>query len=575
MSDKLRCTDLIAESLKAQGVEYVFGIVGIPVIELGFSMQKAGLKYFGFRNEQSASYAACAVGYLTGRPGCCLTVTGPGVIHAVAGMANAKENCWPMITLGGKSESLQDGLGSFQECHQIPYVLEACKFAERVHSPVMVPRMIEQAVRYSMAGRPGSTYLDLPADLLNQTLVGGREAFPQLPRAPGQTMTHASPEAVSAALELLRGAKSPLVIVGKGAAYACAEEEMRAFVEATNIPYLTTPMGKGCIPDDHPQNVIAARSAALQGADVVLLVGARLNWILHFGQPPRYSENVKFIKVDIAEEEMHNGTAASVALVGHAKAIVGQLVAGARANPVKYSSDAAYWKELKAKVESAKSKSAGLAADTSSPLNYYATITCINKHLPKDVFIMSEGADTMDIGRTILDNALPRSRLDAGTFGTMGVGLGQIIAGCAVHPDRKVAAIMGDSAFGFSSGEYETITRFNLNTTIFILNNNGIGGGPMAWKPKWKEPFGALRSPANSLSPDIRYEQLCQAYGGKGFFVESFQELERAVPEALAFVGPSIVHIKINPTAKKKAQDFPFGSPQMMGSAAPKAKAKL
>lgn len=571
-STPLRCTELIAESLKAQGVEYVFGIVGIPVIELGFMLQKAGLKYVGFRNEQAASYAAAAVGFLTGRPGCCLAVTGPGVIHTVAGMANAKENCWPMITLGGKSDTSQDGLGSFQECNQLAYVAEACKFAARVDSPDMVPRMVEQAVRYSMAGRPGAVYLDLPTELLNLTIPEGRGGFPQLPPAPGQAMTSASSDAIADALTLLRDAKAPLIIVGKGAAYARAEAEMRAFVEATNIPYLTTPMGKGTIPDEHPQNVIAARSAALKGADVVLFVGARLNWILHFGQPPRYQADCKFIKVDILEEEMHNGSPAAVSLVGHAKAIMGQLVDGLKTHPVTYPDNAAYWHDLRDKVKNSSRASADLAADTSSPLNYYATITCINKYLPQDVFIMSEGADTMDIGRTILGNSLPRSRLDAGTFGTMGVGLGQIIAACCVHPDRKVVAVMGDSAFGFSAMEYETLTRFRMNALIIILNNNGIGGGPGEWGEKWKQPFGAHRAPVTSLNPEARYEEFCRVFGGEPYYIETYEQLEATMPGAVAHAGPGIMHIRINPNATKKKQEFVFGSPQMMGGP---AKAKL
>ena len=388
-------------------------------------------------------------------------------------------------------------------------------------------------------------------------------------------MTEANSSEVKRAMALLSAAKAPLVIIGKGAAFGRAEDELKHFVEHTNIPYITVPMGKGVIPDDHPNHVVPARSTALKEADIVLLVGARLNWILHFGGPPRYDPNVRFIKIDVYEEEMHNSKPAEVALVGNAKCVIAQMNEVHASNPWKYDNNSTYWNNLRSTIAKNKKISADLGSDKSSPLNYYATLQCIQSHLPRDAFIMSEGANTMDIGRTILDNYLPRSRLDAGTFGTMGVGLGQLIAAAVVHPDRKIVGVMGDSAFGFSAMEYETVVRFQMNVLIIILNNNGIGGGPRNWKKEWDTPMGAVDSPVNSLNPAIRYEKLTEAFGGRAFYATTYDEVNKLTPEAIAHKGPAIFHIRINVRANRKKQEFPFGSMQsMLAGSAPVAKNK-
>lgn len=574
---KYRCRNLIADSLVAQGVEFCFGVVGYPVQEVGEALQASGLKYIGVHNEQAGSYAAGAVGFITGRPGGILTVTGPGVIHAVAGMANAQVNCWPMIALGGASEGSQDGMGSFQEARQLMYVQEACKFYQQLSSPEVVPRLVAHAVRISMAGRPGAAYLDMPANVMRLPIIGGAGSIPQLPMAPGQALTMAYEPYVQAALDLMRSSAAPLVIIGKGAQFGKAEAECKEFVELTNMPFISVPMGKGLIDDDHPNNVIAARSDALKGADVCLLVGARLNWILHFGGPPRYKPDVKFIKIDVEEVEMDVSKSAAVSLVGHAKAIMGQLIAGAKAKPFKVDGGNAYWTKLKETVAKNAKISADMASDHKSPLNYYACLTCINNHLPKDCTIMSEGANTMDIGRTILLNHLPRSRLDAGTFGTMGVGMGQILAFCAAFPHRKCVGVLGDAAFGFSAMEYETVARFNMDALVIVLNNNGIGGLRRTWGPEWDEQMGALKAPVNAFHPRIRYEKLCEVFGGKSYYVETYDELDRMMKEAVAYKGPQLMHIRIDPRANRKEQEFPFGSMQSMlaGSGPAPASAKL
>ncbi len=293
---------LIVRSLKEQGVEYMFGIVGVPVFGIGAAAIKEGIRYLGFRNEQSASYAAGIVGYLTGRPGCCLAVSGPGMIHGIAGLANAWANRWPMILIGGASDTFQDGRGAFQETPQIEAARPFVKYAARPDSLERVPFFIEQAVRTSIYGRPGAVYLDLPSDIIFDRVDVNQIEMP--PRCPDPPRPHAEPESITRAIEALKSAERPLVIIGKGTAYARAENQARTFMDKTKLPFLPTPMGKGVVPDDNIQSIAPARSLALENADVVFLMGARLNWILHFGLPPRFAKGVRVIQMDIAAEEI-------------------------------------------------------------------------------------------------------------------------------------------------------------------------------------------------------------------------------------------------------------------------------
>ena len=328
---------IVARSLKQQGVEHMFGIVGIPVIPIAIFAQREGIKYYGFRNEQSASYAAAAIGYLTGRPGVCLGVSGPGMIHGIAGAANAWSNCWPMLLIGGANDSYQNGQGAFQEAPQIEAARPFVKYAARPDSIARLPYYVEQAVRQTIYGRPGAAYLDLPGDIITGAVEGEELHFP--PRSPEPPRTLAPQENVGAAIAALKSAERPLVIVGKGAAYSRAEDEVREFLEATQLPYLASPMGKGVMPDDHPLSIAPARSQALLNADVILLMGARLNWMMHFGHPPRFNEKVRVIQMDISAEEIGTNVPTEVALVGDAKAITGQLNAAIKANPWQYPAE--------------------------------------------------------------------------------------------------------------------------------------------------------------------------------------------------------------------------------------------
>jgi 2-hydroxyacyl-CoA lyase 1 len=537
---------IIARSLKQQGVEHMFGVVGFPVVPIAIAAQREGIRYYGFRNEQAASYAAGAVGYLTGRPGACLAVSGPGMVHAIAGLANAWSNCWPMILLGGANDSYQNGMGAFQEAPQIEAARPFTKYAARPDRTERLPYYIEQAVRTSIYGRPGAVYLDLPNDVisaqLDEAAVGWRPRCPEPPR------TQADPAAVERALAALRSAERPLVIVGKGAAYSRAEREVRDFIAKTKLPFLASPMGKGVVPDDHPLSVAPGRSYALQNADLVFLVGARLNWIMHFGLPPRFAKDVRVVQLDVSAEEIGTNVPAEVALVGDAKAVVGQLNAALERAPWSYAAETPWRLALAKSIEENRAAVERMQNDDSVPMGYYRVLREIRDLVPRDAIIASEGANTMDIGRTVLPNFEPRRRLDAGTFGTMGVGLGFAIAAAVVHPHNKVVAVEGDSAFGFSGMEVEVACRYQLPITFVVINNNGIGGGVDEIDP--------ARVPPSVYTPRAHYERVIEAFGGRGFFVEKPSQLAPALSEALADPGPTLVNVMIAPRADRKPQKF-------------------
>ena len=538
---------LLARCLKQQGVDYLFGVVGFPITAFASQAQRAGIEYIGMRNEQAASYAAQAAGYLTGRPQGCTVVSGPGVIHAIAGLANAQKNCWPMILIGGASAVFQNGRGAFQEENQVDAVRPFCKYAHAIESVDRIPFYVEQAVRYALFGRPGAAYLDAPDDVLTDSIE--ESAIRLAPTVGEPPRTLAPEESARAALAALKSAANPLVIVGKGLAWARAEDETREFIERTQLPYLATPMGKGVVPDDHPLSVAAARTYALQNADLVLLLGARFNWILHFGLPPRFRPDVRVVQLDIAPEEIGVNVAAEVGLVGDGKAVMGQLNQLLEREPWQYPPETVWRSGLANAAAENESVTTRMMAEDGPPLNYQRVLKDVRDTLPADTIVVSEGANTMDIGRTILPNFEARRRLDAGTYGTMGVGMGFAIAASVASPGKRIVAVEGDAAFGFSGMEVETMCRYQMPITVVVINNNGIGGGVSELRP-------GVAPPPSVLLPGARYEMVMQAFGGRGYFVERAEELLPALRAANEGEGPALVHIVIDPRAQRKPQQF-------------------
>lgn len=537
---------LVARSLKQQGVDAVFGIVGVPVTPIAQACQREGIGYYGMRHESAAGYAAQAYSYCTGRLGVALVVSGPGSINAIPALANAWSNCWPMLLIGGSAEIARHGMGDFQEAPQVEAARTFVKWAHQAEHAQRIPFYVESALRSALRGRPGPAYLDLPGDVISaQVEEGDVRWYPPVtvPRP------QADPADIERALQALRTAQRPLVIVGKGTAWARAEHEVREFIERTQLPFLPTPMGKGVVPDDHPLIAASARTFALRNADLIMLLGARLNWILHFGLPPRFSPDVRAIQLDIAGEEIGANVPAEVGLVGDAKAVLGQLNAALREEPWEFDQESPWRAALR--EESAKNRAniEPMLNDDGVPMNYYRALREIADALPRDAVIVSEGASTMDIGRQVLPNYEPRTRLDAGSFGTMGVGPGFAVAAAVAHPDRRVVAVEGDSAIGFDGMDMEVAVRYRLPITWVVFVNNGIGGAE--WDPAADAPV-----PVNALTPGIHYERVLEAFGGQGFHAETPQELREALRKALASDRSCLINVPIDPQARRRPQQY-------------------
>jgi 2-hydroxyacyl-CoA lyase 1 len=549
---------IIARCLKTHGVSHCFGIVGFPVQPIAAAMQREGIRYVGMRHEQSASYAAGAMGYLTARPGVALTVSGPGMTNAISGLGNAQNNCWPMILLSGANGSDQMGMGAFQEAPQLEAARPFVKYAMRPETPARLPFYIEQAVRASLYGRPGATYLDLLDDVIAGRVDEESVSYP--PRVPEAPRPLADPSDIEAAMRSLRSAQQPLAIIGKGAAYARAEDEVRKFIETTQMPFLASPMGRGVLPDDHPLSAGAARSHVLQNADLIFLVGARLNWIMHFGLPPRFRPGVRVVQMDISAEEIGHNVPTEAALVGDARAVTGQLNAYLSEHPWQYPEESTWRTSIQRKVEENVANTVPMLNDPSKPMGYYRALKEIRDVLPDDAMIVAEGASTMDISRQVINNSLPRHRLDAGTWGTMGVGLPQAIAAQLAHPEKRVVDIEGDSAFGFSGMEVEVACRLNLPITFVVINNNGIGGGPT-------ELLDIDHIPPGAYYPDARYEKVIEAFGGQGYYVDDPDALGPTIRKAMQSGRPSVINVPISNQSRRRAQEFAWHT----GSAATRA----
>ena len=538
---------LIAKCLKQQGVQELFGVVGIPVTGIASAAQKEGIRYIGTRHEQAAGFAAQAVSYLRGHVGVALTVSGPGMTNAITALGNAWANCWPMLLLGGSTDLAYARRGGFQAAPQLDAARLFCKWSAQPARVEDIPHLIEMGVRTAWYGRPGPVYIDLPADIIEATVDEAGLTY-SAPVSPPVRMA-APPELVVKAVQTLRSAKNPLLIVGKGAAWSDAATELRRIVDSTNIPVLPTPMGKGVVPDDHPAVVSAARSYALKNADLIVLAGARLNWMLHFGMTPRFNPEVRVIQIDLAQEEIGNNLPATVGLTGDLKAILAQMLAQLEETPWKCDDRGAWKTALAAEVTRRKSELKPALESAEVPMGYFRPLQEIQKVLPRDAIIVAEGASTMDISRSVLENYQPRTRLDAGTWGTMGGATGFALASALVHPAKRVIALMGDASFGFSGMEVEVAARYRLPITWIVFNNGGIVSG-VANLPADGPP------PVNVFLPGARYEKIMEAFGGKGYYCETPDQLANALRAAFDSGETALINVAIAPTAKKAPQTY-------------------
>jgi oxalyl-CoA decarboxylase len=536
---------LVIDALKANDIDTIFGLVGIPITDLARLAQAEGLRFIGFRHEQNAGNAAAIAGFITQRPGICLTVSAPGFLNGLTALANATTNCFPMILISGSSEreivDLQQG--DYEEMDQLAAARPYAKASYRINRAEDIGIGVARAIRAAVSGRPGGVYLDLPAQLLAQTLETGhakRSLIKVVDAAPRQIP---APDAVARALALLKGAKKPLILLGKGAAYAQADAGIRALVEQSGFPYLPMSMAKGLLPDTHAQCASAARSYVLAEADVVVLVGARLNWLLAHGKGKTWGVPKQFVQIDIAPTEIDSNVAIAAPLIGDIGSCVAALADGwADAGIARPGAD---WLDAIAqRKEQNLAKMAALLDRNPAPMNFHSALRAIRDVLRAypDINLVNEGANTLDFARSIIDQYQPRKRFDSGTWGIMGIGMGYAI-GAAVVSGKPVVAIEGDSAFGFSGMELETICRYNLPVTTIVFNNNGVYRGTDV------NPTGGADVAPTVFVKNARYDKMIEAFGGVGYHATTPEELTRALKEAIAAGKPALINAVIDETA--------------------------
>ncbi len=559
-----RLTDgfhLVIDALKLNNIKTIYNVPGIPITDLGRYMQAAGMRVLSFRHEQNAGYAAAIAGFLTKKPGICLTVSAPGFLNGLTALAHATTNCFPMILISGSSEreivDLQQG--DYEEMDQLAIARPLCKAAYRVLNAEDIGIGIARAIRASVSGRPGGVYLDLPAKLFAQVMdsdVGESSLVKVVDAAPRQLP---APDAIDRALDVLKEAKRPLIILGKGAAYSQADDAIRELIEKSGVPYLAMSMAKGLLPDTHPQSAGAARSLVLKESDVVMLIGARLNWLLSHGKGKSWGDKPKqFIHIDIEPREMDSNVEIVAPVVGDIGSCVESLLGGIAG--IEWTPPSAAWTKLiKDKVESNIIRMASRLQNNNIPMDYHGALGSLRtviKERPETILV-NEGANTLDFARSIIDMYQPRKRLDVGTWGVMGVGMGTAIA-AAVETGNPVLAIEGDSAFGFSGMEIETICRYNLPICVVVFNNGGIYRGTDV------NPTGDKDVATTVFVKEARYDKMMEAFGGVGVNVSSPDELSRAVNAAIDSAKPTLVNAVIDEAAGTESGRIGNLNPQSM-----------
>ena len=552
---------ILAQALKRVNLDTVYGLVGIPVTEAAYAMQKVGVKFVGFRFEQQAGMAAATHGYLTKTPGVLLTVSSLGFLNGLTATANATVNCYPMIQISGASDPtmVDMNMGTYEQLDQLNTARPLVKAAFRCSHAKDIPSAVARAYRAAVSGRPGGVYIDMTTPALAE-IMDAAEAE-KLFYEPVDVYTPVAPnqQAVARAVELLSTAKRPAILLGKGAAYARAEDRIKKLVETCNIPYLPMSMAKGIMPDNGPLSALSCRSDIMEKSDVVMVVGARLNWMLSFGRG-KWNPAIKFIQLDVEPQEIDVNVPVAAPVVGDINLSLDAILAGMEGK--KMQTDPAWVPSLQAETKAKNIKFADRlkAASTKQPMDHWSALSAVKPILESnpDIILINEGANTLDDTRDSVDMFLPRHRIDCATWAIMGMGMGSAV-GAAVATGKSVVAIEGDSAFGFSGMDFATICRFKLPVTVVIFNNGGIynnmGVNPSTDPAIEKDPA------PTTLDLAARYDKMGEVFGAKNYYVTTPAELTAALTEAIVSKAPANIDVQLAGDAGKESGHIGYLNP--------------
>lgn len=529
---------IAARQLKREGIDTMFGVVAGPMIELFAGGQSEGMRVVGCRHEINGGFMASSWGWQKRLPGIFVAGSGPAVTNCVTPLYVATESAMPLVVLGGSAFSSTTGLGGFQELDQISVTKPVCKWVGRVDSTERIGEWIHLAIGKALEGRPGGVYLDFPGEVV----AGQVEESESLLRVgPEIAAPQADLRAIERVADLVATAERPLVLVGKGAAWADAGPAIQKLVDL-GIPYVCAPMARGTLPDDHPNFANAARSQALSGADVIVMFGGRFNWI--FGMGRRFAPDAKIVQVDVEPEEFRSGAGISIGVTADARSAAEQLTGALEGTSLR-SSAAAWLGSLREKVQSNEAKSAEALRDDASPINPYRVVGEIRDAVPRDAIITAEGETIMGICRAMLPSYVNRSRMNAGTTGSMGIGAPAVVGASLACPDRMSVGVLGDYSFGSAAMVVETAVRVGAKPIFVVVNNEGIAGHMI------QDHMIGLDAPRIAALLPARYELLADMVDGHSEYVEQAADIRPALDRALASDKLAIVHVRVDPKSRR------------------------
>jgi len=537
--------EVLAEQLAALGISHVYTITGVPIDRALACCAERGIRVVGARDQRGAALAALGQNYQAGRLAAAVIVSaGPAVTNTATAIHSAAANCWPLLVIGGCAANNLRGMGEFQELDGAGLFASLCRFSARVPAVAELPAMIARAVAAATQGRPGPAYVDIPADVL--------AAQPDEALAPVALPAYAPPraerEALRQAAALLRAARRPLLVVGKGLRWSEPFAELRALTDAIGLPFVCSPMGRGFLPDDHPLCLDALHADALAQADVVLLLGARLDWTFRFGA--ELAPDVRLVQIDIEPTEIGRNVAATVGIVadlGEAlRAVLAEL------DGFRVGADVDAWiAQLQRRRDARKRALAAAAAGPESPLSPHALCAELAQVLPADAVCVLDGATILAAAQQLLPARTPLSRYTPGSNGCLGSGIPFAIGARLQSPQRLVVAVCGDLAAGFSLMEIETAVRYQLPLIVVIANN----GGPFGLDKQRRYHARPHADPVAAFQSAIRYEQICSALGGHGEFVDGPGQFADAWRRARASGKPTCINVIVDPLAPYAGRD--------------------
>ncbi len=536
-------SDLLAQSLRSQGVETFFYIMGGPMLETEAGLMRLGARGIDTRHEQAAAMAAHACGRMTRRPGVCIGCSGPGATNLVTGVANAFTDAAPLVAIGGASPRVQLEMEAFQEIDQVGVFQPITKWAHRILDARRIPELVATAFRHATTGRLGPVYLDLPGDILGEQVDEAKVSFPPawrpLPRAAGDV------GAIRDAIALLAGAERPLIIGGSGVWWSDAAAAFRALVETTGIPFYTTPISRGTVPEDHALAFLNARVKAFAEADVLLVVGTRFNYVIQFGRAPRFAAHVKVIQVDVNPAELGHNRPVDIPIVGDARAVLEALAAEARGkiDPGRYAAWVTQLRGIDAQKQAEMDK---VMSTAQTPIHPLRLCKEVRDFLRRDAILVVDGQEILNYGRQSIPTFVPGHRLNSGSFGCMGVGLPFGVGAKVARPDAQVVVLHGDGSYGINSMEIDTAVRHRVPVMVVISNNGGWSAD--AWG-------GPGPKPGRSLG-FTRYDRVAQELGAHGEFVEKPHEIRPALERAWASGKPAVVNVITDPKARAQTVRF-------------------